>query len=459
MTQCFSRRDLLRRTARWGVALSTTAAGTAGTGCAAGGAGTTEPATLPATAVDIRFPMDAPAGSPAEQYFNTLRERLKDRYNDKIRIVADPWLGSWTERYEKWTAQALAGDAPDVIVLCCELMRPYFTAGNAQLLDPFIRRDWKKGEVEDFSKGMWEGMQLDRKQYGIPVYANTPTLFTNRNHLKEAGLPAPPEDWGPGTFLEYVSKLHRPADGRWGFQMSNYAQPNRHVLFVWAWGGEVHDPKDTGNPVTRLTYDHPRTVEALQFIHDLIWKHRYAPPTNAERGGLGAEASYRAGQAGVYLDGSHVLPTLLRQQEQDSSFDWDVALPVRGPGGARGARIGNDGYMIWKGSRNIEPTWTVIREIYTPEIQQARAEITLSQPAVKSAVPHWARRYPGKNMKAITTLLETARPDPNAYWKHSSEVNAVVVKHLQASFERHEVSVAEATRLMMTEIRGFLAVT
>jgi hypothetical protein len=74
------------------------------------------------------------------------------------------------------------------------------------------------------------------------------------------------------------------------------------------------------------------------------------------------------------------------------------------------------------------------------------------------AVPHWAKQFPGKNMKAMLTLLETARPDPNAYWKDSSQVNAIIVKHLQASFERNEVSIAEATRLMMTEIRGFLGV-
>jgi ABC-type glycerol-3-phosphate transport system substrate-binding protein len=449
-----NRRGVLRRSMRWGAAVvATTATGAAASGgCAPGGTGGAETARLSSVPVTIRFPTEATP--PNEAYLAQLTARVKQKYNDKIQISADPWLGTWNERYEKWTTQALAGDAPDMIVLCCELMRPYFTAGNADLLDPYIRRDWRRGEAEDFYKGMWEGMQLDKKQYGVPVYANTPALFVNHSHLKEAGLQPPPEDWNATRFLDYVNKLNRRDADRWGFMMSNYNQPNRHVLFVWAWGGEVHDPKD-GPVVTKLTYDHPKTVEALQYVHDLIWKHRVAPNNDAARGGLGAQAAFEQGKAGVYLDGAHVLGAFLRRQQQDSSFDWDIAMPVVGPGGGKGARIGNDGYMIWKGSKHREETWAVLKEIYTPEVQQVRAEITASRPAVKSAQVHFEKQFPGKNMKVMRTLGETARPDPNAYWKDSSQVNAIVVRHLQATFERNEVSVAEATRLMMTEVRGF----
>ena len=442
-----NRRRLLTQTALWTTAPTALAALTA---CAPRSAGS-EQAKLPATTVTLRFPWESTPTN--DQYFVEIQKHLKDKTNDKIRIVADPWLGSWTERYEKWTAQALAGDAPDMIVLCCELMRPYFSAGNAEVLDGYIKRDWKKGEADDFYKGMWEGMQLDKKQYGIPVYANTPAIFINKTHFKESGVNIPSETWGPQAFLDTVTKVHRPANDRFGFMMSNYNQPNRHVLFVWAWGGEVHDPKD-GPVVTKLTYVNPKTIESLQFIHDLIWKHRVAPPNDAARGGLGAQAAFEQGKAGVYLDGAHVLGAFLRRQQTEQSFDWDIAMPVQGPTGGKGARIGNDGYMIWKGTKNIEPTWALIKELYTPEIQKVRAEITASRPAIKSAQPHFEKQFPGKNMKVMRTLGETARPDPNAYWKDSAAVNAIIVRNLQATFERNELTVAEAAQKAMTEVRG-----
>ena len=447
------RRQFMQQTGKW---IGVPPAIAVVTACSTqSGAGGSEKVALSNTPVSIRLPNSDPTPTN-QQYFEQIVAHVKDRYNDKIQLVNEPWLGNWTERYEKWTAMALGGDAPDLLWLCCELLRPYFSAGNAQALDAYIKRDWKMAQVADFSKGMWEGMQLDKKQYGIPVYANTPTLFVNTTHFKEAGLAPPPDDWNNAKFLDYVSKLHRPADGQWGFMMSNYNQPNRHVLFVWAWGGEVNDPKD-GPVVTKLTYDNPKTVEALTFLYDLIWKQRFAPPTDADRGGVGAQAAFQAGKAGVYLDGSHVLPAFKRQQEQDSSFNWDVAFPVRGPSGGQGARIGNDGYMIWKGSKHLEEAWAVLKEIYTPEVQKARVQITASQPAVKSAMPAFAQQYPGKNMKVISSLVDTARPDPNAYWKDSATVNSMVVKNLQATFERNEMTVAEATRTMMDQIRGYYA--
>lgn len=444
------RRGALRQQVFW----FATAAGAAAVGCAAprGGAETASPLAAPVT---VRLPNSDPTPTN-DQYFARIAARVGDTYNGQIRLVNEPWLGSWTERYEKWMAQAIAGDAPDVMWLCCELLRPYFSSGNAQALDQYVKRDWKKGEADDFYKGMWEGMQLDKKQYAIPVYANTPTIFVNLSHAKEAGLPAPPEDWGPARFLEYATKLTRREADRWGFMMSNYNQPNRHVLFVWAWGGEVHDPKD-GPVVTRLTYDAPKTIEALQFVHDLIWKHRVAPPDDAARGGLGAQPAFEQGKAALYLDGAHVTGSFLRRQQQDGSFDWDIAMPVVGPMGGKGARIGNDGYMLWKGGRQPDQAWTVVKELYSAELQQARAELTASRPAVRSAQVHWEKQFPGKNLKAMRLLGETARPDPNAYWKDSATVNAIIVKHLQAAFERNEVTVADACAKAMAEIRGYYA--
>ena len=446
------RRQLLRQMARRAAAPAAWAALTA---CAPGGGAREEPAELPSSPVTLRFPWESTPTN--EAFFAQFQKHLKEKTNDKVRVAADPWLGSWTERYEKWTTQALAGDAPDLIVLCCELMRPYFTAGNARELDPYLKRDWKRGEADDFYRGMWEGMQLEKKQYGIPVYANTPAIFINKTHFKESGVNIPSETWGPQAFLDTVTKVHRPANDRFGFMMSNYNQPNRHVLWVWAWGGEVHDPKDTSSPITKLTYDHPKTVEALTYVHELIWKHRVAPNNDAARGGLGAQAAFEAGKAATYLDGAHVTGAFLRRQQQDPSFDWDIAMPVVGPTGGKGARIGNDGYMIWKGSKNLEAAWTVVKELYSPELQKVRAEITASRPAVKSAQVHWEKQFPGKNMKAMRTLGETARPDPNAYWKDSATVNAIIVKHLQSTFERNEVTVGEAVSRLMTEIRGYYA--
>lgn len=415
----------------------------------AGTAQSREPSGLPAQPVELHFPM--PNDPPTEAYAKAVNDRLRDRFSGRLTLIHDPWLGTWQERYEKWTAMSVSGDVPDVIWLCCEFVRPFFSAGHIQELESFIKRDWKAGQVDDYYKGMWEGMRLDGKQFAIPVYVNTTTMYYNRGALVEAGLPPPPEDWSFERFLEYATKLNRPDLERWGYMMS-FASLNRTISFIWAWGGEVHDPTD-GPVVTRLTYDDARTIEALQYLHDLIWKHRVSPATDAQRGGLDLISGFRTGKSALYYAGSNETGGFQRDAAT-SGLDWDVTALVRGPRGY-GVRMGNDGYMIPKAGKHVEAAWTLVKELSTLELQTVRVQTTGARPPTRSAQPVWEQAYPGRNLQKLRTMADQARPDPQAYWKDSAAVSAMIQNHLRAAMERNEITVGDAVRRAMQEVRAY----
>jgi ABC-type glycerol-3-phosphate transport system substrate-binding protein len=230
---------------------------------------------------------------------------------------------------------------------------------------------------------------------------------------------------------------------------------DRNISWIWSNGGEPHDPKD-GPLVTKLTYDDPKTVEALQFLHDLIWKHQVSPVRDDQRGGMGREPAFINGKTAIYLEASGNAGKI-STQGPGTGLDWDFLPLVKGLKG-HGARMSMDGYMINKQTPHQDQTWTVVRELVSTETQTLRAERRRLQPPRKSAAAAWEKVYEGKNAKLARIMAETARPDPRSFWKDADHVGPnIVQKYMDATMLRNEMPVAAAMKAAMEEVRGYYA--
>ena len=420
-------------------------------GCAAPGAGSTEPPAASAQPVTIRFPEDA--ASPTDSAFAADFVARFNAKNPQIQVrnedFPDP---DWGKRYEKYTAMAIAGTMPEIVWLCCTYIRPFMINGQAMELDKFLKKDWKPSELDDFYKGPLEAMKVDGKQLALPFYVNTNILFVNKGHLKEAGLPYPDEAWDRARFLDVMTKVARRGGERWGYDM-RFAGADRNVTWIWNNGAEPHDPKD-GPVVTKLTYDDPKTVEGLQFLHDLIWKHQVSPAVNEQRGGVGEQDAFINGKTAFYMDATGSGAAI--QTRAGNNLDWDFAPLVKGPGGY-GARISTDGYLIDRGTKYGDQAWAVLKELTGPEAETQRATLSKRQPARKSVAAAWEKGYEGKNAKLGRAMAETAKADARAFWKDASVVEPILGKYLDATFKRNELPVGQAMKQAMDEIRGYYA--
>jgi multiple sugar transport system substrate-binding protein len=420
------------------------------TACRPGDLGGTEKPNVAAPPATIRWPEGT---GPLEiEFADEFNKRVNAKYGPKITAVMEPFPDpDWRQRYEKWTAMAVAGTMPEVVFLCCTFIRPFMIKGLVSELDKYIKRDWKQAEIDDFYKGPMDGMKVDGKQMGIPAYVNMVISYVNKNHVKAAGLTYPDENWDRNKFLEFVTRLHKPGGTQWGFDMS-HAALDRNISFIWANGGEPHDPKD-GPLVTKLTYDDPKTIDALQFVHDLIWKHQVSPATNDQRGGQGNEDTFINGRSAIYMQASGNAANI-STKAPGTGLDWDFLPLVKGPGG-HGARMSIDGYMIDKTSPVQDQAWTVVRELVSTETQILRAERRRLQPPRKSAALAWEKAYEGKNAKLARIMADTARPDPRAFWKDADQVGAIMGNYMNATLIRNEMPVAQAMRQAMAEVRGY----
>jgi multiple sugar transport system substrate-binding protein len=425
-------------------------------GCgAAGSGGAVEKPGASAAPVTIRWSNDV--GTPLADAFNEqFNTRFNERYGPKLTATTEGFPDpDWSKRYEKWTTMAVSGDMPQIVWLCCTFIRPFMLKGLVAELDPFIKRDWKASEVDDFYKGPYEAFRINGKQMGLPVYINTNIMFVNLNHLKEAGLAYPSESWTKAQFLDYVVRLTRRGGERWGYDMS-FTGLDRNITWIWNNGGEPHDPKD-GPIVTRLTYDDPKTIEGLQFLHDLIWKHQVSPTSNDQRGGLGTEDAFLNGKTAIYMQASGNAGNI-STKAPGTGLDWDFLPLVKGPGG-HGARISTDGYMIDKLTPHRDEAWTVLRELVSTDTATIRAQQQRQQPPRKSAAATWESVYAGKNAKLGRVMADTARADPRAFWKDADQVGRLIGAHMSASLIRNEESVPQAMQAAMEEVRGYYAST
>ncbi|MDQ3702346.1 MAG: extracellular solute-binding protein, partial [Chloroflexota bacterium] len=337
--------------------------------------------------------------------------------------------------------------------LCCQFIRPFMIAGLAMNLDNFIRKDWKQADIDDFYKGPYEGMKIDGKQMAIPVTINNNIMYVNKNHLKEAGLANPGEGLTREQFLDYTQKLTRQGGERWGFDM-HFDNLDRNVTWILMNGGEPHDTKD-GPQVTKLTYDTPKVIEGLQFIHDLRWKHQVAPLNNDQRGGLGAEDAFLAGRISIYMVATNNAGNIAAKASA-TGLDWDFLTLPKGPGG-QGARVSMDGYVVDQQTKLGEQAWAVLRELVSADIAPARAEVRRLTPPRRSGSPFWEKGYEGQTGRLSRALAEVARADPRAFWKDSDVVGGIMEKYVQATFNRNEMGVPEAMRQAMGEVRGYYA--
>ena len=201
-----------------------------------------------------------------------------------------------------------AGVGPDVTEMWGATAKDL--ADNGFLLDlrPFVERDFTEEDLNDFFPVSWAAGELvygPRKgmRYGIPSYANLFLMYYNKNYFSEAGIPYLSEldaqgNWTWDTLVDIGKKLtRRDAEGNivvWGLDDDSFHQPTaRGAAWIHAAGGAVFD---IPNDPTRFMLDQPESIDALQFLQDLIWKHQITPPMDDR-----AQAHFHRGLSAMNL--------------------------------------------------------------------------------------------------------------------------------------------------------------
>ena len=284
------------------------------------------------------------------------REQIElfNRLNPQYLLRLDPISGGM----EKIIVQSLAGVGPDIFEVW-----PYATSA---FIDADIAWDMTDRLAEagiDVHEDVWGAiypviMQRGRV-YGFPRNACTDAVFYNKALFDQNGIPYPRSPMSQDEFLELAGKLTtRDANGR--IKQFGFMYSWQWEFFIRQWGGHIYS-KDG----TRCALDAPEAIAAVQFMHDLIWKHHVAPTPDQETGmatsggwGSGMITWLGGGRAAMACGGRWWL-CLLRSKKDYPDLRLGVVEVQFGP--ARKYLGGGGAVMINKHSPRREQAFEFIR--------------------------------------------------------------------------------------------------
>lgn len=305
-------------------------------------------------------------------------DRFKQRFpNVTFRNSIEPVIQSWGDFTSKIISQVSAGRAHDVYHLAIEGLRSVTSRDFFMPLDQLIASDESVARhLADIAPALRDALKVGGAQYMVPDQWNNVVVFYNQTAFREAGLEPPRADWTWADFAAAAQRLtKRDASGnvtQWGYEV-----PTAHFM-VTAWF-LTNQTLQLNADWTESNLNDPKLKETLQFLHDLIHRHRAAPVPGSDAFRGGAEQMFATGRIAMISRGHWPINAFYA-----SNFrDFDVQYMPKGR--ASRSIFGVAGYGIAKDSAQKELAWEFIKELIS---DQSMAEIAgggVAIPARRSA--------------------------------------------------------------------------
>jgi len=256
----------------------------------------------------------------------------------------------------------VAGNPPDVISLDASSAAVFINHNLLTDLTPFVDAD-KPYRLDDYFPTALSIARRGPQLFAIPLDFTPMVILYNRKLFRDAGLPDPKPAWTRDEFLAAARKLSLPptstAPARYGF----FFQKEMSLWFPWiiAAGADVLSP-DAKHAVGYL--DSPQTIEIIQFLVDLIKKHKAANElSQSATAGLDL---FRAGRAAMTMTGHWMLI-----EYRADKLDIGVASIPSSPG-QRATVMYEAGLGISNTSPRKQLAWDYIKYMTSPEVQRRR---------------------------------------------------------------------------------------
>ena len=190
--------------------------------------------------------------------------------------VTATYTGNYDVTLQKIQASKLAGTLPDVAVTEISSVPVLGGLGAAQPIDDLIASSGGRQFLDRFWPSMLLNCTYGGKVYGVPFQRSTPVMYYNKDAFAEAGLDPekPPMTWDELiSVAQKLTKREGERTTRWGIELPLEAFNWFYYALTYSNGGETLSADGT-----KVLWDQPKNIEALQFWHDLVNKYKVTPP-------------------------------------------------------------------------------------------------------------------------------------------------------------------------------------
>ena len=388
--------------------------------------------------------------APQEKWEAYFEGFLEAHPNVSINYIPVP-LDSWGDYTQKIVTTMLGGEQVDVIWNAIEAVPLMAERGVLLELDAFIESDGGIQEfLDDAHPKLLEGLRWNDHQYLLPFAWNTTLIYYNKSVLEGAGLPEPPPDWTWDDFLAYAKAITQDSDGDgandiWGFHSNSW------LWHLGPWtvsNGSFFLNED----FSEAWYDRPETVEALQFVRDMIWEHGVAPS-----GSFNFREAFVAGTLGMMIDSpagrQRLIPAGMSADDYDVNF-----FPTKSGEAVSGSQWGTDGYGITKDSPHPELAWEMVKHLVSAEVMSKLLSgefASASAPARRSLAedPVLVAASPANYLR-FYDALDAGRTVINA--PYFAELGEIHDRYMSLAWA-NEMSIEEAAANIQAEMEAVIA--
>jgi multiple sugar transport system substrate-binding protein len=339
--------------------------------CGAGGGSTGgEPPSQAALKGTVRF--SHLGQSPHPDVFAKLAARFQQE-NPGVAVTAEP---TWSWDNAKYIAEAVGGDAADLVWTSENFVTPLFAKGIVREVDGYMSRD-KSFKLSDYYDTVINAYKFRGKQAGMPINFGAYVMHYNKTLFERAGRKPPDDSWTWDTFLDAAKALTRPAtDGSLGqFGFETRLHENVYSSWIWNAGGDLFNAE--GN---KPLFDKPESIEGMQYLIDLLHRHRVgiAPEVIMRQTGsnpYGTNIFGLTGKIGMVFNAIYYLP-VYRQAEGLQQLEWDIAPIPKGPK-TRITTNPTAGVTMWSGTKSPDATWAFMRYLLSEEASKTYVDMAL----------------------------------------------------------------------------------
>jgi multiple sugar transport system substrate-binding protein len=380
-----------------------------------------------------------------------IQRRIADdfeRANPRIKVE----MASADDYLQKLLTELASGATSDVAFTAMGSFRVLAKQGGLRELDPFLARDFKKGDYYDYA--IDSGKYRDR-YYAFPYDGGTYALAYNKDRFDKAQVPYPDDTWTWDGYIEVAARLTVDAAGRraaeGGFNPGQIVQYGSASLrgdywyWVWANGGDILTADKT-----KSTLDSPVALDTIQWIADLHAK-RVLMPTPAYPDPT--PSGFETGRVALQPHGRWSVATYRKVGE----FAWDVAPMPKGKAG----RIGYgwfSGMSIIQATKVAAEAWEFCKFCGTDPGQTVLAEVGQTVPPMPRLANSelFLKSAPPASNKAYLEAIANVRLHPTAYIIESTEYNAILNPVLDAVW-RGEQAARSAIPPVVPQLNEVLA--
>eukprot|EP01037_Dinobryon_pediforme_P017512 gene17512-17712_t len=338
--------------------------------------------------------------------------RLVDVFNaqQKDVHVTAVYTGAYDDTNLKTRAAIQAGRPPAVVLMSANFIREYVINNQAIDLGKLIAAGEETPEA--FIGKFFPAVRINATEaghvYGVPFQNSTPILYYNTDAFKEVGLDP---DKPPATWQELVdaAKKLTKRDGNTitrsgitvlsnydtlGWLVSGLAMSNGGDYYNRNWGGEVY-------------YNTPSTIGAVQFLDDLVHKHKVMP--DGVNDANAAANAFFAGRTAMMLHSTGALGFV----RDNMKLPMKVAFVPRAMRNA--VPIGGASLLIPTGNTpdREQAAWKLISFLTSPEINGGWSRFTgYFAPRMAAYDMPEMKDYIGKNPDAKVAVDQLAYATP-----------------------------------------------